>query len=144
MRSLARWSKPSVFSLFPEVDDFFRSFNNLYSASGRDLPIEIYEEGGDVFVKIDAPGYAPKDVEIRLFADRVLVRGKAESEEQVAEGQEGRTYHCCRRRRELNYSLGLPAEIDPDGAEAKFDNGVLSLRLPKKAREEGRLLQLED
>jgi HSP20 family protein len=143
MRSLARWSRPNVFSLFPEVDDFFRSFNNLYSAAGRDLPVEIYEEGDDLFVKIDAPGYAPKDVEVRLFPDRVLVRGKMESQEQPGEVQEGRTYHCSHRRSELNYSLGLPTEIDPERGEASFENGVVSLRLPKKAKEEGRLLRLE-
>ncbi|QTX32202.1 Hsp20/alpha crystallin family protein [Aminithiophilus ramosus] len=142
MRSLVRWSRPSALSVFPEVDDFFRSFGNLYSAAGRDLPIEIYEEGDDLFVKVDAPGLAPEDVEIRLFPDHLVLKGKSQSEEPQGE-KEGRTYHCCRRRSEVNYSLSLPTEVDADRAEAKFENGVVSLRLPKKAKEEGRLLQLK-
>lgn len=141
MRSLVRWSRPSALSVFPEVDDFFRSFGNLYSAAGRDLPVEIYEEGDDLFVKVDVPGLTPEDVEIRLFADRLVLKGKTQSGSE--EEKEGRTYHCCRHRSEVNYNLGLPVEVDPERAEAAFENGVVSLRIPKKAKEEGRLLQLK-
>jgi HSP20 family protein len=139
---MIRYNRPRSVSLFPEVDDFFRSFGNLYSRVGREVPLEIYEEGDDLVVSLDAPGVDPKDVEIRVFSDRVAIRAKSESEESV-EDSASRTYHCSKRRSSFNYSVTLPVEVDADRAEARFENGVISLKLGKKQKDGGRLLKLE-
>lgn len=142
MRNVVRYNRPRSLSLFPEVDDFFRSFGNLYSMTAREVPLEMYEEGDDLVVRLDAPGVDPGEVEIRVFGDRVAIRAKSESEESVEDGS-SRTYHCSRRRSSFNYSVALPVEVDVERAEARFENGVISLKLGKKEKDGGRLLKLE-
>lgn len=143
MRNVVRYNRPRSLSLFPEVDDFFRSFGNLYSMTAREVPLEMYEEGDDLLVNLDAPGVDPKDVEIRVFADRVAIRAKTESEDSV-EDSRNRTYHCSKRRSSFSYSVALPVEVDADRAEARFNNGVISLKLGKKQKDGGRLLKLDE
>lgn len=142
MRNVIRYNRPRSMSLFPEVDDFFRSFGNLYSTTAREVPLEMYEEGEELIVNLDAPGIEPKDVEIRVFSDRVAIRAKSESEESV-EDSGNRTYHCSKRRSSFNYNVALPVEVDADRAEASFDKGVISLRLTKRQKDDGHVIRFD-
>lgn len=143
MRDMIRYNRPRSLSLFPEVDDFFRSFGNLYSRVGREVPLEMYEEGEDLIVNLDAPGVDPKDVEIRVFSDRVDIKATSGSEESM-EDSRNRTYHCSKRCSRFSYSVALPVAVDADRAEARFENGVISLKLGKQQEEGGRLLKLDE
>lgn len=143
MRSLARYNRLN--SLFPEVDDFFRSFSNLYDVTGRSLPIEMYEENGDLHLNVDIPGYKPEDVEVRVFDDRVQICSKCEEEEKQTPSEEvetSRSYFYRIERKNLNYRIGLPVEVDSNSVSASFDNGVLSLTMPRKQKEEGRIVEI--
>lgn len=143
MRSLARYNRLN--SLFPEVDDFFRSFSNLYDVTSRSLPIEMYEENGDLHLNVDIPGYKPEDVEVRVFDDRVQICSKCEDEEKQAPSEEvetSRSYFYRIERKNLNYRIGLPVEVDSNSVSASFDNGVLSLTMPRKQKEEGRIVEI--
>lgn len=143
MRGVVRYSRPKALSLFPEVDDFFRSFGNLYGMADRQVPLEMYEEGDELIVKLDAPGVNPKDVEIRVFPDRLGVRAQTTSEAS-AEDTAGRTYHCSKRSRGFEYSLALPVEVDTEQVQSEFENGVISLRLAKREKNGGRVIRFDN
>lgn len=144
MRGLARYNN-RVGSLFPEVDDFFRSFTNLYDATSRTMPIEMYEENSSLHLNVDVPGFKPDDIEVRVFDDRVQISSKSESEEgeKPSSGEESsRSYYYRRERKDINYRIGLPTEVDSDNVSAKFENGVLRLTMPKKKKEEGKVVEI--
>lgn len=143
MRSLARYNR--LGSLFPEVDDFFRSFSNLYDATSRTMPIEMYEENSTLHLNIDVPGFKPEDIEVRVFDDRVQICSSCESEEgpePETPEESNRSYYYRRERKDINYRIGLPAEVDSDKVSARFENGVLRLTMPKKKKEEGKVVEI--
>jgi len=112
-------------SIFDEMDD----------------PVEMYEEGNELVLKVDAPGFEPSDVEIKTFADKVLIQSKVEQKEEKEE--KGKTYYIRRRSQAMNYSINLPYEVDPAKAKASFKNGVITIKLPKSETVEGRVIPIE-
>jgi HSP20 family protein len=98
-----------------------------YEAS---MPIEVSETDTELVVKAALPGVKPEEVDVTVANDVLTI--KAEHKETTEEGK--REFY----RREIRYgafnrSLSLPVTVDADQAEASYDNGVLSLRLPKAA-----------
>ncbi len=143
MRSLARYNR--LGSLFPEVDDFFRSFSNLYDATSKTMPIEMYEENSTLHLNVDVPGFKPEDIEVRVFDDRVQICSKCESEEgqePSSDDESSRSYYYRHERKDINYRIGFPTEVDSDNVDAKFENGVLHITMPKKKKEEGKIVEI--
>lgn len=113
------------------ISSFFRPLVQMQSARG----IEMYEENGNLFVQLELPGIDPKDVEVRLLKDRLIVRSSKKEEEEKKE--ENRTYYVRKYSSKLDYEIALPFEVDPDKAKAEFVNGVLTVSAPQMAVEEG-------
>ena len=113
-------------------DDAFRSFGmpSLMGASaGLSWPsVEVRETDNDVRVTAELPGLSEQDVELTLENDVLCLRGerKAESEDKDR-GYSERYYGRFERR------IALPAGVDEEKVSARFDNGVLTVTLPKSA-----------
>src|SRR4051794_34658766 len=116
-----------------------RLFDEGFSRPGRfinsetyeaSMPIEVSETDAELVVKASLPGVKPEEVDITTSNDVLTI--KAEHKETTEEGK--REFY----RREIRYgaynrSFTLPVKVDADQAEASFDNGVLTLHLPKAA-----------
>jgi len=92
------------------------------------FPLEIAETDDAVEVKASMPGVRPEDVDITVANDVLTI--KAEHREETEDKK--REYY----RREIRYgafhrALSLPVSVDADKAEARFENGMLHLKLPK-------------
>ncbi|MDP2949983.1 MAG: Hsp20/alpha crystallin family protein [Chloroflexota bacterium] len=79
-------------------------------------------------VKAALPGMRPEDVDISASGDVLTIKGEAKTEEEVKR----ESYH----RRELRYgsfarSVPLPTRVDYNKAEAAFEQGVLTVTMPK-------------
>ena len=140
MRGLVRYRRPSSL-VFPEVEDFFKGMSDVFSSMNREFPLDMYEENGNLVVSMDAPGVDPDKVDIRVFPDRVTLVSREEQEERPCE--EGKTWHCKKQRKVLNYSVSLPREVDPEGAEAEIKHGIITVKMPKKGTQEGKVLELK-
>jgi len=89
---------------------------------------DIFEEGSDVVVKADMPGVKKEDVDVSLSDDMITIRGERKKEEKV----ERKDYYRVERAYgSFTRSFRLPADVQADKAEAKFDQGVLEIRIPK-------------
>jgi HSP20 family protein len=89
---------------------------------------DIFEEGNDVVVKADMPGVKKEDVDVSLSDDTITIRGERKKEEKV----ERKDYYRVERAYgSFTRSFRLPADVQTDRAEAKFDQGVLEIRIPK-------------
>lgn len=144
---MARWDPfEEIRRLEEEIDSIFNQFwkgtrfTRLPSPIGsrRDLvPIErtifnpaadVIEREKDIVVKCDLPGVDKKDVKIKVNEDSVSISGEVKKEKKEKEENyymEERIYGSFQR------VIPLPSEVNPEGAQAKFDNGVLEIILPK-------------
>jgi HSP20 family protein len=92
------------------------------------VPVDLSETDDAIEVKAALPGVKPEEVEITVANDVLTI--KAVHEEETEEKK--REFY----RREIRYgafhrAISLPVSVDADKAEARFENGVLRLVLPK-------------
>lgn len=116
---------------FPEFHDFFG--NEWIAKSNSSAPaINILETDKEYEVEIAAPGITKDDFNVTVTKDNhliVTVENKSENEEKDKKGKF--------LRREFSYSqfqqtLILPDNVEKDAIEAKQENGVLTVTIPKK------------
>jgi len=123
--------------LFDDVFNRFEGglpsvFNRGLFGAGEGWPsLEVNATDNEVRVTAELPGLEEKDVEILVDDDVLTIRGekKAETEEKER-GFSERYYGRFERR------IALPFEVDDQKAEAAFNNGVLTVTLPKSPRAE--------
>jgi len=97
-------------------------------ASGVVAPIDIYETDDGLELKAAVPGVKPEEIEVTITGDVLTIKGEYKQEEQAAKRnylrQERRFGSFCRQ-------LTLPPGIDSGKVHADFENGVLTLTMPK-------------
>ena len=92
--------------------------------------LDMYEEGDSVIVKVKAPGFKEEQIEITIEAGSVCITGKAEEEEEEKD-KKRKYYRKEFRSQSFTRRVDLPVQVKSDKATAEFDNGVLTLTLPK-------------
>ena len=102
--------------------------------------IDMYEENDQVVVKAALPGLKAEDVQLSVTADLLTLRGEFKSVEEP----KGATYHL----REYRYgsferSLHLPTEVQTDKAKADFENGILTITLPKAEEVKPKIINIK-
>ncbi len=104
-------------------------FGNGESGAGM-LPMDMYETENEVVVKAAVPGVKPEDIEVTVTGDLLTVKGEFKSESE--EKDEKRNWHRQERRYgSFSRQVTLPAGVNTDACQADFENGVLTLKLPK-------------
>lgn len=130
--SLVRFSNqmPSVFDRFFE-NDMFDWSNRNYSNTNTTLPAVNIKEDEDGFeVEMSAPGLDKKDFKIELNKSVLTISSEKKAENETKEGQQF-------TRREFSYqsfsrSFTLPETVEGEKIKAKYENGILSVSIPKK------------
>ena len=120
---------PSIFN------DFFDN-DWMVKANATAHAINVIESATDYKVEVAAPGMKKEDFNIHVNEDNDLVISMEKKEEKKDENKEARYL-----RREFSYSkyqqtLILPDDVDKDKIDAKVENGVLTIELPKRKPEE--------
>jgi len=92
------------------------------------IPVDVIESQDNIVVKAAIPGLKADDIEISLVGDQLTIKGESKQDSEVKEGNY--VY------REMRYgvvgrSLTLPTSVVADKAKADFENGILTLTLPK-------------
>ncbi len=130
--SLVKFSNqmPSVFDRFFE-NDMFDWSNRNFSNTNTTLPAVNIKEDKDGFeVEMSAPGLDKKDFKIELNNSVLTISSEKEVENETKEGQQF-------TRKEFSYqsfsrSFTLPETAESEKIKAKYENGVLSVSIPKK------------
>ena len=99
-----------------------------FDGGSLSVPTDMIETKDNVIVKVSAPGVKPEDIDISVVGDTLTIKGETKSEEQSEEGSYIRKE---RRFGAFQRTLSLPASVASDRARAEFENGVLTLTLPK-------------
>jgi HSP20 family protein len=144
--ALIRWEPArELESIQQEMNRLFGSFLEPQSgieASGRRwVPAtDLVEEGDHYVLRADVPGVSEDDVKVE-FEDNVLtISGERKSEH---ERRKNGYYRIERARGRFARSLTLPEGVDADGIKARFENGVLEVRIPKPAERKPHRVAIE-
>jgi HSP20 family protein len=119
------------------VDDLFKGFfvrPMVYEGAQGALPrvkVDVTESNGAYLVHAELPGVKKEDIHVSIDGAQVTLAGEVKREKDVKEGE--RLIHTERVFGKVERSFTLPMELDEAKAEAKFADGVLELKLPKKA-----------
>lgn len=92
------------------------------------LPVEVFDQGDGIEVRLEAPGLEREDFEVEVEDDQLRIGGEKRVERTHQEGQ----YHVA----ECAYGrfarlIPLPAPVEADSARAAYRNGVLTVTLKK-------------
>jgi len=99
-----------------------------FDGGNFNVPADIIETKDNVIVKMSAPGVKPEDLDISVVGDMLTIKGETKSEEHFEEASYIRKE---RRFGSFQRTFSLPASVASDKAKAEFENGVLTLTLPK-------------
>jgi len=99
-----------------------------FEGSAWSMPVDVIETKDNVIVKAAVPGVKPDEIDVSITGDTLTIKGETKAEEKFEEGSYLRKE---RRFGAFQRTLTLPANIVSDKAKAEFENGVLTLTLPK-------------
>jgi HSP20 family protein len=109
-------------------DDAFTRPLSMGAVSSVLPAIDLYQTEDEVVVKAALPGLKPDEVQISITGDVLTLRGEFKQEEQKQEA----TWHIREQRRgAFERSVMLPSVVQTDKAKADFENGILTVTLPK-------------
>jgi HSP20 family protein len=125
--SLANFNAP----LSRFFDDFFTPFvaTGETESVGRMLPtVDIYEKENKIRIDAEIPGVAKEDIHVDVKGRRLTLSGESKT---VNEVKDDNNYRRERRYGRFERTFNLAFDIDPEKVEAKYENGVLSLVIPR-------------
>lgn len=93
-------------------------------------PVDVYEDEQAITLKLEVPGVDQKDIDVRLENNTLTVRGERRFEK---EEKEENFHRIERRYGSFSRSFTLPNTVDAEQCNAEFENGVLKIRLAKRA-----------
>ena len=138
---------PSLFRnrFFREFDDLVNRFFGEDALTGHtprtfSPAIDISETDEEFIVTGEIPGVDPKELDVSLQGQVLTIKGeKTEEHEEETEG----SYRKERCFGSFSRSFTLPCEVQEDKIQATFQNGVISLRLPKIIKAQKRSIKID-
>lgn len=101
---------------------------------------DIFEDTDGLKISVELPGLRPDDVKVTVENQTLTIRGE---KKQVAEEKTTRVHRYERSYGVFERSFALPSTLDSDKVAAKFDNGVLTITLPKAEKAKPREISVK-
>ena len=133
---------------FDEIERMFERMNRQFNelSEGSQLPattggpqsvsMDVAEQDDEYIVTADLPGYEKADIDLSI-SERTLRVGVDREESTDESDEEGTYIRRERRRQSVSRTITLPEEVEEDEASAAYNNGVLTVTLPKRDRSSG-------
>jgi HSP20 family protein len=141
MNAIERWNP------FQELETMRNWMDRWFDEGfGRNAPamftpaVDLVQTETGYELHANLPGFKPEEVDINVEKDTVTIKAKHEEQQEKTE----KNYLYRERRSGTFYrSFRLPEVVDAEKAEAKIDNGVVVLTLPRLAQAQGRKLEIK-
>jgi HSP20 family protein len=109
-------------------EDSFVGLPRLTLNGLGEFPIDMYQEKDNLVVKAALPGVKPEELDITIADNTLTIRGEHKEEQETKEDD---YIHRERYYGAFSRSVAIPMEVKGEKAEASFEEGVLTLTLPK-------------
>ena len=121
-----------------DLDDWFQAEAELL----HPVHIDVAEADGMLTVRAEVAGFSEKDIEVTVEPERLTIRGKRASTDQR---RNRKTVYSERCADEFYRVMALPAAVDATSSalKATYDQGVLTITLPKAKQAAGRQVKVE-
>jgi HSP20 family protein len=131
-----------VFGLRREIDRLFEdTFGRNDGVNGWTPAVDVRETDKELRLDVEIPGVKPEEVELTAENGVLMVRGEKRAERK--EGDEENRFHIVERSYgNFMRSFQLPQGLDESKIEADYNNGILSIRIPKAALPQPRKIQI--
>lgn len=109
--------------------------------SPSQIKVDVKETDGGYTVQAEVPGVPKEDIQVSIDGNVVSLRAEVRQHDQKTEGE--KVLRSERYFGSVARSFQLPVDVDAAQAKAKYDNGVLTLTLPKKQGGSAQRLSIE-
>jgi HSP20 family protein len=124
------------------LEDSFVSPLSWRRVNGEALSpsLDVHQTPDEIVVTAALPGLRPEDVDITITGQTLSIRGEFKADDEISRDQ-----YLYRERRygTFHRQLQLPVRVQGDSAAADFENGVLTLRIPKSEEVKPRQIQVK-
>jgi len=133
MSNLIRWEPVREMMTLREAmdrlfDDAFTRPLSMSNPAWSVPAVDMYQTDDEIVVKAALPGIKADEVQINVTGEVLTLKGETRQENETKE----KSYHIREQRwGTFERSLVLPAEVVADKAKADFENGILTITLPK-------------
>jgi HSP20 family protein len=143
MNGLTRWQRPDLATWpgFGRLTDLREEIDRLFEAplaeltrtsqllSGWTPALDMFEDKDNVIVRAELPGMKKEEIELSLHEGRLSISGERKSEEIHKEAE---VYRSERFFGRFQRTVMLPASVATDKVKAHYQDGILTVTLPKK------------
>jgi HSP20 family protein len=144
MSNLTRWEPAREMISLREAMD--RLFNEAFtlpfwpSVAMPTLAVDMYQSDDEVVIRAALPGLKPNDVEISITGDLLTIKGEFKEKTENKE----KAYHLREHRYgAFERTISLPTEVVADKAKAEFEDGILTITLPKAEEAKPKVISIK-
>lgn len=130
---------------FDEIERMFDRMSEQFETLDEDLrshrvDVDLVDTGDAYVVRADLPGYDRAEIDVELAGDTLSISADHTADTEAREATDEGTYiRRERSKRSVDRSVRIPGEVDEEGTEAQYSDGVLTVELSKAhADEDGR------
>jgi HSP20 family protein len=146
-RAALQRTRPVSFGPFGLMRRLFEDLERLAVARpDSDQPlafiprVDVTRRDDKIVVRVDLPGISPDDVTVTLEDGALIVAGERQDDR---EDHEGDVWRAERTYGSFHRVIPLPDNADPDSVEARFENGVLEIRLRAPEKPRGKAIEIQ-
>jgi HSP20 family protein len=139
---IVRYNYPSFRSSLPALGGFSRSpwsgleseIERLFESALGDLadpasttrfPVDLFEDKDNTYVRAELPGINRSDINVEMVEDYLTISGTRKTSGEKENGQNEQSFSFSR-------SVTIPEHVQSDKVTASYENGVLTVTLPKR------------
>jgi HSP20 family protein len=134
-----------LFEISREMD---RLFENEAGSKGNGEaswipPMDVFETGDEVLCQLEVPGLSRENIDIRVEGNLLTIAGEKKYEQRQDQKETGYR-HFERRYGRFERSFTLPRTVDTERVKARYENGILTVALPKAEQAKPRKIMIEE
>ena len=144
MNNVTRWNPTTAY--LTNREPFFRLFDSFFNsdAQGEETrawvpPVDIQENGDSYLFHAELPGMSKEDIHITLENSVLRLSGERKFEKDAKK----ENYHRVERTYgTFTRTFTLPTQVDPEKVQAAFENGILTITVPKAEQAKPRRISI--
>lgn len=123
--SLARFNQSPWSGLESEIDRLFESALSgvADSTTASRFPVDLFEDKDTTFVRAELPGLTRDDINVEVVEGYLTINGSRKTPASAGQAEQSLSF---------SRSVAIPEEVQADKVSAAFENGVLTVTLPKR------------